>query len=169
MNNASSGSSLPEADRADMDVFIERMIQLLPVLGIHHFSAPVAMIRKPVQTNNQTPLDLPSASKNVQMLSFTVKGVVATGTLSEAGFTVFRNSCAVLKMTPSCPPVTQRYRSKMLEQGVLVQNDNHYCFTEDYEFSSPSAAGAVVSGRSTNGLTAWKTDAGVELKDLMKA
>jgi len=36
-------------------------------------------------------------------------------------------------------------------------------------FSSPSKAGAVVTGRSTNGRDEWKNPAGASLKDLQEA
>jgi hypothetical protein len=49
----------------------------------------------------------------------------------------------------------------------VLEEQNECCvFTRDYEFSSPSAAGATVRGGSTNGLTAWKNQQGVSLKDL---
>ncbi len=98
MNSASSGSSLPEADRAEMDVFTERMIQLLPVLGIHHFSAPATTepsIKDTVQS------DRPNTEKTV--LYCKVKGLTATGTRSEEGFTVFKGSQAVKNCVKSCP------------------------------------------------------------------
>jgi len=39
-------------------------------------------------------------------------------------------------------------------------------FTKDAEFSSPSAAAAVIHGGSANGLIAWKTENGTSLKQL---
>ena len=40
--------------------------------------------------------------------------------------------------------------------GVLRPNGSHCEFADSYAFKSPSAAAAVVNGRSTNGTTAWK-------------
>jgi len=34
MNGQSSGAKLPESDREDMEVFLEKIYQLLPVLGV---------------------------------------------------------------------------------------------------------------------------------------
>jgi len=42
--------------------------------------------------------------------------------------------------------------------GVIVPQGDHRVFATDYAFRSPSAAGAVVKGRSTNGATAWKEE-----------
>ncbi len=85
MNSASSGSSLPEADRAEMDVFIEKMVQLLPVLGIHHFTSPV--VSKPSEKEKAS-----LSQSSAHTFYFNAKGVTATGRRSEEGFTVFKGS-----------------------------------------------------------------------------
>ena len=59
-----------------------------------------------------------------------------------------------------------KVREILIEKGILVLHNDKYRFTEDHEFSSPSAAGDFVSGRSTNGLTAWVTHDRRTLKEL---
>lgn len=49
---------------------------------------------------------------------------------------------------------------------VFVSKDGFLVFTRDAEFSSPSAAAAVIHGGSANGLIAWKTESGKSLKQL---
>ena len=45
---------------------------------------------------------------------------------------------------------------QLSESGALVPDaDGLFKFVSDESFSSPSAAAAVVSGRSANGRTAW--------------
>ena len=42
------------------------------------------------------------------------------------------------------------------DEGMLVADGSeHLLFSDDYAFSSPSAAAAVVCGRQANGRTAW--------------
>ena len=41
---------------------------------------------------------------------------------------------------------------------VQVLNEGHLRFSDDYVFSSPSAAAAVVSGRSANGRISWMVE-----------
>jgi len=43
-----------------------------------------------------------------------------------------------------------------------------YVFTKDTEFSSPSAAAAVIHGGSANGLISWVNSSGVQLKQLQE-
>ncbi len=57
-------------------------------------------------------------------------------------------------------------RNKLIEDGDLLPQDDKYVFVKDTEFSSPSAAAAVVHGGSANGLTAWVNSDGKSLKSL---
>lgn len=161
MNSVSSGSSLPEADCAEMDVFIDRIQQLLPVLGIHHFTAA---------STTSVPASKPSPdieARDQQPTFHLVDRVVkASGRRSEEGFVVFQGSQVKLETTASCPEGTIKIRQRLLEKGVIAQQGDSYFFTDDYEFSSPSAAGAFIKGRSTNGLTSWVTEDGTTLKKI---
>jgi hypothetical protein len=57
-------------------------------------------------------------------------------------------------------------RKQLVGDGTLVEKDGFLTFTKNSEFSSPSAAAAVVHGGGANGLTEWKTKDGVTLKEL---
>jgi hypothetical protein len=48
---------------------------------------------------------------------------------------------------------------------LSVEKD-HLLFNRDVEFSSPSAAAAVVHGGHANGLIAWKNKTGKTLKEI---
>lgn len=49
--------------------------------------------------------------------------------------------------------------NQLCEDGVLVEgSDGTRVFSEGQSFSSPSAAAAVVSGRSANGRISWKIE-----------
>ena len=164
MNSTSSGSSLPEADRAEMDIYIERMLQLLPVLGVHFFSTPALT---PAKTKNLSSPGTCHNSRPEQVLHCKVRGkLTAKGKRSEEGFTIFKGSQAVETPVKSCPERLVRHRAQLVEKGIIVLDNDCYTFTEDYEFSSPSAAAGIIRGRSTNGLTAWMTDSKQTLKEL---
>jgi hypothetical protein len=51
----------------------------------------------------------------------------------------------------------------------MFTDSEAYAFTHDAEFSSPSAAAAVIHGGGANGLTAWRDAAGKTLKVLEEA
>jgi Domain of unknown function (DUF4357) len=54
----------------------------------------------------------------------------------------------------------------LLHQGALERKESCLEFAKDAEFTSPSAAAAVIHGGNANGLTAWKTEDGRTLREL---
>jgi hypothetical protein len=151
--NQAGGSKLPESDREDMEVFLSRIRQLLPVLG----SDILAPIAQPTTT-----------SQPGGVLYCRNKGAEARGQRTANGFVVFRGSTAVLEERPSAGnyPYVLAQRKQLVADGGLVEKDGLLLFTRDVEFSSPSAAAAVINGGSANGLIAWKTQDGQTLKQL---
>jgi len=156
MNSQSSGAKLPESDREDMEVFLEKMQQLLPALGIEVL-VPTHSASKPTSEK--------------QLLTCKIKKVEAKGYLTPNGFVVLSGSQAVLDERPSTKkyPHPLHARQKLIDEGMLAVNADHLLFTNDVEFSSPSAAASVIHGGHANGLTAWKNKAGKSLKELESA
>ena len=77
-------------------------------------------------------------------------------------------SQAVLNERPSSQkyPWALNMRQKLKEEGALAVKADHLLFTKDIEFSSPSAAAAVIHGGHANGLISWKNKDGKTLKEL---
>ncbi len=154
--NQPAEPSLSEADRADMEVFLGHMLGMLPVLGVHAFEqAPKA-----------------PAAKAGPVLTCKGKGVQATGYEASQGFVVRAGSQAVLETVPSMAQHVRGMfdlRQELISNGVLAMQGALYQFTQDYSFSSPSTAAAVVLGRSANGRVEWKAADGRTLKELQEA
>jgi len=144
--------TLSEADRADMMVFLENMLGMLPVLGVHAF-----------EQIPQMPL------LSAPLLQCKGKGVVAIGYESTQGFVVKEGSRAVLEVTPSMlQHVRGAYdlRQELIGNGVMTKEAESYRFAQDYVFSSPSTAADVVLGRSANGRIEWRDPMGRTLKEI---
>ena len=152
-NSQASGSKLPESDREDMEIFLEKIHQLLPVLGVESLIPATCLA--------------PDAGQPEQLVC-EIKGLKATGCLTPNGIVVFKGSQAVLTERPSAKkyPWPINMRRQMRDQGTLKENTDHLVFTRDVEFSSPSAAAAVIHGGHANGLIAWKDKLGKTLKQL---
>lgn len=151
--NQAGGSKLPESDLEDMEVFLSHIRQLLPVLG-SDLLIPVAQ---------------PAAKQQSGGILFCrMKGAEGRGRRTPDGFVVFRGSTAVLQERESAKkyPYVLTLRNQLIDNGTLIKNDGFYEFTKDTEFSSPSAAAAVIEGGSANGLIEWRTDDGRVLKEL---
>lgn len=151
--NQAGGSKLPECDREDMEVFLSHIRQLLPVLG----------------SDLLIPIAQPAAKQQSGGILFCrMKGAEGRGRRTPDGFVVFQGSTAVLQERDSAKryPYVLTLRNQLIANGTLVKNDRFYEFTKDTEFSSPSAAAAVVEGGSANGLIEWRTEDGRVLKEL---
>lgn len=148
VNSTSSGSKLPESDLADMNVFLDNIYQLLPILGVNHFRT------RQEQTATEK-----------ELLYCSIKELVATGKRSSTGFVVFKGSQAVLHHRPSAGIIRDK-REELMASGALRTQGTHLIFTKDVEFGSPSTAGSIVRGGHTNGLTQWRNSAGQSLKEL---
>ncbi len=151
--NQPGGSKLPESDREAMDDFLSRIRLLLPVLG----SDLLVPLAQPAAGRQSTPT-----------LFCRIKGAEGSGHRTPDGFVVLKGSTAVLlerHSTKKWPYVTN-LRRQLIADGVLVKQANFYQFEKDFEFSSPSAAAAVIEGGSSNGLISWKDKDGTPLKEL---
>ncbi|MGM0609155.1 MAG: DUF4357 domain-containing protein [Candidatus Muiribacteriota bacterium] len=60
----------------------------------------------------------------------------------------------------------KKLRDRLINEGVLEKKKDHFSFSRDYEFSSSSAAAAVVLARSAAGPSEWKTKEGIKLSEL---
>lgn len=153
VNGQSSGAKLPESDREDMEVFLEKINQLLPVLGVELLVTAAGKF-------------VTDAEK--ELLYCEIRGIKATGRRTPNGFLVLKGSQAVLHERASSQkyPWPLNMRQRLKEEGVLSVSEDHLVFTRDEEFSSPSAAAAVVHGGHANGLIAWKNKDGKTLKEI---
>jgi len=151
--NQAGGSKLPESDRADMEVFLDRVRKLLPVLG-SDILIPVAQPEAKQQSGG--------------ILFCRMRGAEGRGHRTPDGFVVLQGSTAVLHERKSAQkwPYVNTLRNKLIADATLIEKDGFYQFTKDMEFPSPSAAAAVIVGGSANGLIEWKTKDGKVLKSL---
>lgn len=108
------------------------------------------------------------ASAPVDVYKLKGNGVEAEGSLVDDGFVVFKDSKVKATTVPSCHDYLINLRNELIQSGILVQDGETYRFTEDYIFSSPSTAGGVILGRSTNGWTKWRNVNGKTLDEMKR-
>lgn len=140
--------SLPESDIADMKFFIEQVQLVLPVVGFD-------FLRPSFTSLNNSPealSDVPRLVLESDKYGFSAEAIETPG-----GVTVFKGSRALAKGDFAHNGYST-LRDQLIKDGLLVpSNDPKFLvFSEDVQFSSPSAAAAVVRDRTTNGRTSWK-------------
>ncbi|AKJ95801.1 endonuclease [Thioalkalivibrio versutus] len=149
---------LPEADQADMAFFLEQIRTVLPVLGFEFLrdssrppSRGVATSLKPAPTSDD-------ASPRFRMV-LSKSGITAYGQEMDGEFFVLEGSQAREAWVGPTPHGYQRLFEQLVEEGVLVPDGNGPMrFSRDYAFSSPSAAAAMVVGRTANGRKEWQRE-----------
>lgn len=142
---------LSEADRADMEGFLDEMLVILPLLGVSAFEA------------------LDSQAQPGDRLILSGKDADATGADTPDGFVVFEGSLARAAEVPSIHTYLSALRTQLLADGVLAPEGDRLRFTKPYAFDSPSTAAGVVLGRAANGRIEWRDEQGVTLKQRQTA
>lgn len=143
-------SSISEPDRAEMEEFIQYIKLLVNTLGHKVFDEKREF--KPKQ-------------KQATFFIKAARGADGQGEPTSDGFVVLKGSKAAGSTVPSMTSNFITLRKKLINEGVLLDRIEHLEFSEDYIFSSPSTAAAIVLGRNANGLTEWKQKNNITLKE----
>lgn len=153
---------LPEADISDMEYYLSQVHIVLPVLGITEFRPTRAAGATDVSSDAERTV----AERTSPTFRFEVPrhGITASAQEIDGEFTVLEGSTARADWAGTHRhPGYQQQHAALLGDGTLrVDGHGLATFTQDVVFSSPSAAAAVVAGRSANGRTSWiDSDSGV--------
>lgn len=143
--------TLPEADVSDMEYFLDQAKIVLPVLGVNIFRS----IMTP-STPGRTDAG-PRAETTVFEMSLKRLGITATAREVDGEFTVLEGSRARSEWAGVERHSYTGLRAKLEQDGTLVASpdEESMYFTRNYVFNSPSAAAAIVAGRTANGRTEW--------------
>jgi len=106
--------------------------------------------------------------KKINMLYCQGKDAKATGEYTEDGLVVFSGSVCNLEEVKSAGPYVKNWRTQLIKGKILERKENVYIFTQDYIFSSPSKAAAVILGRNANGWKEWKYKDGKTLAEVKR-
>lgn len=155
-NVNASGAHLPESDLHDMEVFLGRIAQLLPVLGAELLT-PITPVRKKELNQQQ------------EILTCGNKGALAKGFRSPNGFVVLEGSTAVKSehnRAKENGAWIVALRAKLIKDRSLIEDGSFLKFSRDVEFASPSAAAGVIRGGTAAGPILWKNASGKTLKEI---
>lgn len=144
-------SSISESDRAEMEEFIENIKMLVNTLGHKVFDDKREFKKK---------------QKQELFYIKSARGADAIGEQTSEGFVVLKSSKAADSVVNSMTSNFVNQRQKLINEAILVSKESYFEFTDDFIFSSPSTAAAIVMGRNANGLTEWKNKDGKTLKEI---
>lgn len=149
--NTPARPGLSEAARSNMEHFLDYLLMVLPALRVDTFlknTRPSAS-----KTENLAHPSLP-----VFELETRKHGLKATAILEDGEFIVQAGSLARVEWAGRGSENTAyaQLHAELVRTGVLRAEGKQCVFLENYAFSSPSAAAAVVNGRPANGTIEWK-------------
>ncbi|SPO67117.1 GIY-YIG nuclease family protein [Pseudomonas sp. JV241A] len=144
---------LPESDRADMAFFLEQIRTVLPVLGFDFLRELIKPSSPVVESDGLAIQHSPRFRRAVPK-----EGGVAYAQEIDGEFFVLKGSQARAQWSGVSGGYESLFKQLVLEGVLTPDGPNHMQFADDYAFRSPSAAAAVVSGRSSNGRKAWVVD-----------
>jgi len=150
--NVPTLSTISESDESEMEEFLEHIKLLVNTLG-HKVLEPKRARKAEVEREAET----------FQIIA--ARGANGSGEISSDGFVVFAGSKAAIDVVSSTSSWVNGIRTELIERKILRKENDHYLFTVDHIFKSPSSAAAVVMGRNANGLSEWKLKDGRSIKD----
>ena len=144
-------ASLTEAEEAELQEFLYNAKIIMNTLG-HKVMEPIIESEQYADKKAVDTFYIKAA-----------RGADGQGKRTADGFVVLKGSRIADPVTASYADAWNKLRKKLIDSKVI--NEEFY-FVEDKMFGSPSAAAAIVMGRSANGLTEWKTITGKTLADM---
>ena len=151
-SNIPTRSSISEADQAEMEEFLANITILVNILGYKVFDE----LREPHTPERE-------AQQTFSIIA--TRGANGNGLPTSDGFVVLAGSQIANPVTKTCPKGMAKLRETLLNEAAIQEQDGKYLLTEDYLFSSSSAAAMMVMGRNANGLTEWKLTDKTTLKE----
>lgn len=161
-------ASLSEADIAKMEAFLENLFIVLPAVRVDmfiHRSRPVLSPRAATSISDKT-----ASASGPSAPRFTLEtrkhSLHATAALVDGEFIVEAGSTARKEWAGLNHHNYASLHPELVRAGVLAIDGDHCVFTQNYAFSSPSAAAAVIFGRAASGPQAWRlVGSGITYKD----
>lgn len=159
---------LPEADRSDMDYFLDQLQIVLPVIGVNVIRGRRVTKAQSSSSGVGTGDTLASSMQSNQdspvfVLCRAKRGVNLRAQQIDGEFIVFEGSSVVPVWdgVGGAESVKRSYAAlrakheKLVADGTIAVEGECAVLTRDVPFGSPSGAGAVFVGTSCNGRTEW--------------
>lgn len=111
----------------------------------------------------------PTTKGTVELFYCKGSGANGVGEYTAEGFVVLKGSRGRLENVASIQgKASERFREKLMEEGILAAHGDGVALTRDTLFSSPSMAAVALQGRSANGWVEWKDAKGRTLDEVKR-
>lgn len=144
--------SLSEAHVANMEVFLDTLLMILPALRLGMFLDK----KRPAVSDAE-----PAGDAGVSFVLHSERiGFSARAHLDGADFVIEAGSTARAEWVgdEKWDIGSRSDRENLIANGIIVITGDTGRFSQNYAFSSPSAAATVIAGRGTGGTANWKVE-----------
>jgi len=162
--NEPQQSTLPRGDKDAIQEFIQNIRVLLGAMA-HKVLEPITtqyIEKNNIKENKELTTNLELINNEFYLK---IKGINSKAIITTEGIVVKKDSEAMILENESLANGYKKIRNNLQEKQILVSNGNKLIFQEDYLFTSPSQAGAVIVGYAINGRKHWCQKDGTTLKD----
>jgi hypothetical protein len=152
--------SLSEADIAKMEAFLDNLFIVLPAVRIDVFVERTRPSLTEAGSSTQQKSDAQPVAVSPAahfVLKVPKHGIEARAALIDGEFIVEANSSArkTWQGKGTGQSFAAQLHAQLRQNGTLADDGPRSRFTQNYVFTSPSAAASVVTGRPTSGPAAW--------------
>ena len=147
---------LSEEDLADIELFKENILYILEALNLGYFSRDQKVVQGDLK-NATYDCSVPNSNYKAMLIRYDDYYILKKGS--------YIRSTAVESFESRQRSYFKIWQKIIKSDKVNQIEDDIVVLKEDIEFSSPSAAAAIVNARSSNGRTCWKnTESGKTMK-----
>ncbi|MGF1793838.1 DUF4357 domain-containing protein [Photobacterium profundum] len=140
-----------------MEEFLKKTQTLLGTLG-HKLLEPVVKTRQAEEIAMQ--------ADTIERFHLKARKYTSIAQLTNEGIVVLKGSGGSLTANSSLSNGYTKIRSRLIEEGLLIAQNDKLIATNDILLTSSSQAAAVLLGYPCNGLDYWIDDRGVSLKSV---
>jgi len=160
--NAPPRASLNEAAVSNMEGFLDILHMVLPAIRVDLFQTGRRAIRAVEITPGTASGDGVAFTLTLPRQGITARALLIAGEMVvQAGSEVRPEWVGDLSNKTSYSKI----HADLIASGIIQVSRDSAVFAEDFAFSAPSAAAAVVCGRSANGRISWKRPDGQTYAD----
>ncbi|GAB5446494.1 GIY-YIG nuclease family protein [Gymnodinialimonas sp.] len=148
--NTPTRSSLNEAAAANIESFLATLMMVLPAIRVDAFDEKRRTMDVMARSTTK---EVPTTF----VMEVARHGVKARSILRDGEMIVLSQSIVRSEWIGDRSNNTHYFKlhDELRANGTIVEHDGQGILTQDFAFSSPSAAAAVVAGRAANGRTSW--------------
>lgn len=158
--NDPNPGNVTEEKESELEDFIEYSKMILGVLGYKIFVPIVDKDAKEKYENSNN--DKESILYLSRKSGKSNRQIEAKCKRTDEGFVVLKGSMIEIIDSIAIPKSIKELRDQCIDKNEIVDGK----LNKNYLFNSPSYAAAFVLGANANGITSWKNEKGITLKDL---